>query len=236
MKTAGVKASANIDPAAVGTRQPRLDGPEKVSGKALFTDDVRPAGMLHGKVLRSTHKHARIISIDTSRAAALPGVKAIVLAADAADIYAGQNEPAICGDVTRYIGEELGGVAAIDEATAAKAVELIDVEYEVLPAVTTIRESLKPDAPQVDSGFPSNVLSESFDEHGDVDKCFAEADFVFEDKFVTRPTHNLFAEYHVCVADFSSPDKLEIWTPTQTAYLFQQSLARAFKLWFKDIE
>jgi CO/xanthine dehydrogenase Mo-binding subunit len=230
MKTAGVKTNKNIDPAAVGTRQPRLDGPEKVNGKALFTDDVRPAGMLHGKVLRSKHTHARIISIDTSKAAALPGVKAIVLAEDAEGVFAGQNEPAICGTTTRYIGEELGGVAAVDEATATKAIELIEIEYEVLPAVTTIRESLKEDAPQVDEGFPGNILSESFDEHGDVDKEFAAADFVFEDKFVTRPTHNLFAEYHVCVADFSKADKLEMWTPTQTAYLFQQSLARAFQL------
>ena len=111
---------AQIDPAAVGTRQPRLDGPEKVSGRAMFTDDVRPAGMLHGKVLRSTHKHARIVSIDTSKAEALPGVKAIVLADDAKGIWASQNEPAVCGTTTRYIGEELGGVAAVDEATATK--------------------------------------------------------------------------------------------------------------------
>jgi len=230
MKTAGTKARKTIDPAAIGTRQPRLDGSVKVSGRALFTDDVRPAGMLHGKVLRSKHKHARIVSIDTSKAEALPGVKAIVLAEDAKGIYAGQNEPAVCGTTTRYIGEELGGVAAIDEATAAKAIELIEVEYEVLPAVTTIRQALKDDAPQVDAQYPGNVLSESFDEHGDTDNSFADADLVLEDKFVTRPTHNLFAEYHVCVADFSAADKLEIWTPTQTAYLFQQSLARAFDL------
>ena len=229
MRTADVKMK-QIDAAAVGTRQPRLDGPEKVSGKAIFTDDVRPAGMLHGKILRSTHKHARIVSIDTSKAEALPGVKAVVLADDAKGIWATQNEPAVCGTTTRYIGEELGGVAAVDEATAAKAIELIDVEYEVLPAVTTIRESLKEGAPQVDEQFPGNVLSESYDEHGDVDEAFAEADLVLDDKFVTRPTHNLFAEYHVVVADFSDPEKLDMWTPTQTAYLFQQSLARAFKL------
>ena len=97
MKTAGGKNKAGIEAAAVGTRQPRLDGPEKVSGRAIFTDDVRPAGMLHGKILRSKHKHARILSIDTAKAEALPGVKAIVLAEDAKGIYAGQNEPAICG-------------------------------------------------------------------------------------------------------------------------------------------
>lgn len=229
MRTADIKTK-KIDAAAVGTRQPRLDGPEKVSGRAIFTDDVRPAGMLHGKILRSTQKHARIVSIDTSKAEALPGVKAVVLAEDAKGIWAGQNEPAVCGTTTRYIGEELGGVAAIDEETAAKAIDLIEVEYEVLPAVTTIRESLKEGAPQVDAGFPGNILSESYDEHGDVDAAFAEADLVLDDKFVTRPTHNLFAEYHVVVADFSDPDKLEMWTPTQTAYLFQQSLARAFQL------
>jgi len=220
----------NINPAAIGTRQPRLDGAVKVSGRALFTDDVRPAGMLHGKILRSRHKHARIVRLDTSKAEALPGVKAVITAADAKGIYATQNEPVICGTVTRYIGEELAAVAAIDEATAARALELIEIEYEVLPSVTTIKDSLKPGAPQVDPGIPGNIVSDNVDEYGETDKAFAEADFVFEDKFVTRPTHNLFAEYHVCVADFSRPDKLEIWTPTQTAYLFQHSFARAFKL------
>ena len=220
----------HINPAAIGTRQPRLDGPIKVSGRAVFTDDVRLPGMLHGKILRSRHKHARIVKLDTSKAEALPGVRAVITAADAKGIYATQNEPAICGTVTRYIGEELAAVAAIDEATAARALELIEVEYEVLPSVTTIRDSLKPDAPQVDPGFPGNIVSDNVDEYGTAEKAFAEADLIFEDKFVTRPTHNLFAEYHVCVADFSRPDKLEIWTPTQTAYLFQHSFARSFKL------
>jgi CO/xanthine dehydrogenase Mo-binding subunit len=220
----------HINPAAIGTRQPRLDGPIKVSGRALFTDDVRLPGMLHGKILRSRHKHARIVRLDTSKAEALPGVRAVITAADAKGIYATQNEPAICGTVTRYIGEELAAVAAIDEVTAARALDLIEVEYEVLPSVTTIRDSLKPDAPQVDPGFPGNIVSDNVDEYGAAEKAFSEADLIFEDKFVTRPTHNLFAEYHVCVADFSRPEKLEIWTPTQTAYLFQHSFARSFKL------
>ncbi|MGI9309202.1 MAG: xanthine dehydrogenase family protein molybdopterin-binding subunit [Gammaproteobacteria bacterium] len=220
----------DIDLSVVGTRKPRLDGPEKVSGRALFTDDVRPAGMLHGKILRSRHKHARILNIDTSKAEALPGVHAVILAEDAAGIYATQNEPAICGDVTRYIGEELGAVAAIDEETAAQALELIEVEYEVLPSVTTIREAIKSDAPQVDPGVEGNIVSDNTDDYGDTEQCFNDADLVFEDHFVSRPTHNLFAEYHVVVADFSRPDKLDVWTPTQTAYLFQHSFANAFKM------
>jgi 4-hydroxybenzoyl-CoA reductase subunit alpha len=221
---------SKLDPSAIGKRQPRLDGPVKVSGRALFTDDVRPAGMLHAKVLRSRHQHARILKLDTSKAEALPGVKAVITAADARGIYATQNEPAICGDVTRYIGEELAAVAAIDEATATKALALIDVEYEVLPSATNIRDALRPGAPQVDPGVAGNIVTDNTDDYGETDKAFAEADLIVENKFVTRPTHNLFAEYHVCVADFSRPDKLEIWTPTQTAYLFQHSFARAFKL------
>ena len=225
-----MKKDRKIDPAAIGKRQPRLDGPVKVSGRALFTDDVRPAGMLHGKILRSRHKHARILKLDTAKAEALPGVKAVITAEDATGIYATQNEPTICGDVTRYIGEELAAVAAIDEATATKALELIEIEYEVLPAVTTIKNALKPDAPQVDPGITGNIVTDNTDDYGETDKAFAEADLIVENKFVTRPTHNLFAEYHVCVADFSQPDKLEIWAPTQSAYLFQHSFARAFKL------
>ncbi|MEE4186100.1 MAG: xanthine dehydrogenase family protein molybdopterin-binding subunit, partial [Gammaproteobacteria bacterium] len=222
--------SNDLDLSVVGQRRPRLDGPVKVSGRAQFSDDVRLPGMLHARVLRSRHAHARIVRLDVSQAEALPGVKAVITAADAKGIYATQNEPAICGDVTRYIGEELAAVAAIDEATAARALELIEVEYEVLPAVTTIREALKPDAPQVDPGIAGNIVTDNVDAYGEVDEAFAGADYVFEDQFVTRPTHNLFAEYHVCVADFSQPDKLEVWTPTQTSYLFQHSFARAFKL------
>ncbi len=220
----------DIDLAVVGQRRPRLDGPVKVSGRAQFTDDIRLPGMLHGKILRSRHQHARIVKIDTSKAAALPGVKAIILAEDAKGIFATQNEPAICGDVTRYIGEELGAVAAVDEETAAKAIELIEVDYEVLPAVTTIREALKPGAPQVDPRIAGNIVTDNVDAYGEVDDAFADADLVFEDKFVSRPTHNLFAEFHVCVADFSRPDKLDVWTPTQTSYLFQHAFARSFKL------
>jgi len=218
------------DLAVVGQRRPRLDGPVKVTGRAQFSDDVRLPGMLHAKVLRSRHAHARIVRLDTAAAEALPGVKAVITAADAAGIYATQNEPAICGEVTRYIGEELAAVAAVDEATAAQALELIDVEYEVLPAVTTIRESLKHDAPQVDPGIEGNIVTDNTDSYGELEQAFAEADHVFEDSFVTRPTHNLFAEYHVCVADYSRPDKLDVWTPTQTSYLFQHAFARAFKL------
>jgi len=219
-----------MDLSVVGKRRPRLDGPEKVSGRALFTADVDLQGMLVGKVLRSRHKHARIVKLDTSKAEALPGVKAVLVAEDAKGIYITQNEPCICGDVTRYIGEELAAVAAIDEFTATRALELIEVEYEVLPSVTTIREAIKPGAPQVDPNVPNNIVSDNTDTHGDVEEAFAKADLVFEDKFVSRPTHNLFAEYHACVADFTRPDKLDIWTPTQTSYLFQHSFARAFEL------
>lgn len=225
-----VDVKPDLDLSVVGQRRPRLDGPVKVSGRAQFSDDVRLPGMLAGRILRSRYAHARIVKLDVSKAEALPGVKAVITAADAEGIYATQNEPAICGEVTRYIGEELAAVAAVDEATATRALELIEVEYEVLPSVTTIREALKPDAPQVDPDVTGNIVTDNVDAYGEVDDAFAQADFVFEDKFVTRPTHNLFAEYHVCVADFSRPDKLDVWTPTQTSYLFQHSFARAFKL------
>lgn len=226
---------ADMELAVVGQRRPRLDGPEKVSGRALFSDDIRPAGMLCGKILRSRHAHARIVRLDTSKAEALPGVKAVITAADATGIYATQNEPAICGDVTRYIGEELAAVAAIDEPTALRALALIDVEYEILPAATNVRDALRPDAPQVDPKVPGNIVTDNTDAYGPIDEAIAAADHVFTDRFVTRPTHNLFAEYHVCVADFTQPEKLQIWTPTQSSYLFQHSFARAFKLTLNQV-
>jgi CO/xanthine dehydrogenase Mo-binding subunit len=215
---------------AVGKRQPRLDGPEKVSGRSLFTDDIHLPGMLYGKILRSRHPHAKILKIDFSKALALPGVKAIVTGDDSETVFVNQYEPAIAKDITRYIGEEIAAVAAIDEFTAEEALDLIEVEYELLPAVTTLRKALRPNAPQISPFHDGNVATHSIDDYGDPDKAFAEADLILENKFSTHPSHNLYSEFHVALVDWSFPDKLTMYTPTQSGYLFQTKLSQAFGL------
>jgi len=224
------KRQRAMELSVIGKRQPRLDGPEKVSGRSVFTDDVHLPGMLYGKILRSRYAHAKILKIDTTKALALPGVKAIVTGEDAENVFVNLWEPAICKDVAHYIGEEIAAVAAIDEITAEEALELIEVEYELLPAVTTLRTALKPDAPQINPFHKGNVASHNVDDYGDPDQAFAEADIILEDKFTTHPTHNLYSEFHVVLVDWSFPGKLTMYTPTQSGYLFQNKLREAFGL------
>ena len=155
----------------VGKSVPRKDGPTKVSGSAEYTVDVSLPGMLCGKVLRSPHPHARIVSIDTSRAERLRGVKAVVTAKDSLKIKHGfvqtSRYPAdqypIAVDRVRHVGEEIAGVAATDESTADEALSLIKVEYELLPAVFDPEEAMKPDAPEIHPSHPK--VRGTFQEH-----------------------------------------------------------------------
>jgi CO/xanthine dehydrogenase Mo-binding subunit len=222
----------NIRPdlSVVGKRQPRLDGREKVSGRSIFTDDVELPGMLHGKILRSPHARARIKSIDTSKAKKLPGVKAVVTADDAPGLMFGENQPLLCQDVVNYVGEEIAAVAAIDEVTAEEARELIEVEYEPLPSVTSLKKALRPDAPQIHGQSPGNIALTFDKDWGDPDKTFAGCEHIFVDEFKSPPQHNTLAELHVAVADFSRPDRLSMWTPTQSAATYKIGLAKAFAL------
>ena len=136
--------------------------------------------MLYGKILRSRHAHARIRQIDASKALALPGVKAVVTGSDSAGVFVTQYEQAICEGVTRYVGEEIAAVAAIDEVTAEEALELIEVDYEPLPSVTTLRNALRPHAPQINEYHTGNIASDNIDDYGDPDKALHAADLIFE--------------------------------------------------------
>ena len=215
---------------AVGKNQPRLDGDLKVTGRSLFADDVVLPGMLYGKILRSPHARARIVRIDTSKAKALPGVKAVITADDAPGVMVGENQPLFVQDVANYVGEEIAAVAALDVETATKALSLIEVEYEVLPAVLSMNKAMKPGAPVIHGQSANNIALENGGDFGEVDEAFENAAYVRSDEFSTSPSHNCFAEFHVVLADYSRPDKLSVWTPTQTALLFQKSLAKGFGL------
>jgi len=223
------------DLAVVGKNWARLDGVDKVSGRSIFADDVRLPRMLFGKVVRSPYAHARIVSIDTSEAEALPGVKAVVTPQDAKGIFIGINQPLLPTRNVTHVGHEVVAIAATSERIAAKAASLVRIEYERLPDLTDPRDAIKEDAIQLHKKAKGNIGWEENVVQGDPDAEFAKCDVIREEEFITNATHNCYAEFHVCVADFSKAGKLTMWTPTQTALLFQKSLAAGFKLPDSDV-
>ena len=191
----------------VGTRPLRPDGIDKVTGRAKYGADFNAPGQLIALVLRSPHAHARIKSIDTSKAEKVPGVKAIITSADLPDLTGDDRgmrdilENCMARKKALYDGHAVAAVAAIDAATARKAMRLIKVDYEVLPHVTDVDEALKPSAPVIHSDIftdgvdptptkPSNNNRRSEFGHGNVAEGFKEADVIVEHTFRTEQTHN----------------------------------------------
>ena len=207
----------------VGTRTIRPDGVDKVTGRARFGADYNLPGQLVGRVLRSPHPHARIVSIDTSRAEALPGVKAVVTRADFGDqpsefIPAGEmmmNYKDVVRNVMArekalYEGHAVAAVAATSVAIARKALKLIDVKYEVLPHVIDVVEAMRPDAPLLHDDLftvgvepkpdkPSNIAKRLEIKVGDVEAGFKKADLIVEREFKTAPVHQGYIEPHAAL-------------------------------------
>lgn len=237
----------------IGTRPIRHDGVDKVTGRAQYGADTRLTGMLYGRVLRSPLAHARIVSIDTSRAEALPGVKAVVTAADlpaAADEIADLGEGAanlrelsnniLTSGKVLYRGHAIAAVAAISPHIAQEALDLIDVEYEPLPPVLDVRDAMREDAPLVNenqhtkslagkSEKPSNIAQHIQFEQGDVDKAFAEADVVVEREFRTTMVHQGYIEPQAATALWNSDGQLTVWTSTQGAFPARNQLAEILR-------
>ena len=223
----------------VGTRPIRPDGIPKVTGRAQYGADLKLPGMIYGKILRSPHAHARIISIDTSAAEKLPGVKAVMTAADLPVQkfdYIGPERVAVnFWHVTRnimarekvyYEGHAVAAVAAISNSIAEEACALIEVEYEVLPHVIDVDEAMADDAPllfedMITRGIepaptkPSNISKKLSFAMGDVDKGFAESDVVIEHEFKTAAVHQAYIEPHACVAKYEADGQCEIWSSSQ---------------------
>ncbi len=227
----------NTDHVVVGRRVPRIDAQDLVSGRAVFTDDIRLPGMLYGKILTSPHAHARILKIDTSRAEALEGVKAVITAADVPDTFYGvsparYDEQVLAKDRVRYVGDEVAAVAAIDEETCLLALDLIEVEYELLPAVFDPFEAMKDGAPQLHDHprFKNNINTRVAWHFGDVDAGFAEADVVREHTFTGNRTYQQPMEPHCAIARWESEKRLTMWTATQVVHYVQHQLARLLDL------
>lgn len=240
----------NFDPrftnrnfASVGTRPIRPDGIDKVTGRARYGADYNMAGQLVGRILRSPHAHAVIRNIDTSKAEALPGVKAVITAADLPDLTNGDGalydilDNCMARRKALYDGHAVAAVAAIDARTARQALKLIEVDYDVLPHVTDVDEAFKHTAPLINEAIftegleekpvkPSNVAKRTQYGHGDVRKGFGEADFIVERSFRTEQTHQGYIEPHACVASVSSDGMAELWVCTQGHFVYRQHCAQ----------
>ncbi|MCD4781898.1 MAG: molybdopterin-dependent oxidoreductase [Candidatus Omnitrophica bacterium] len=237
------KENINLNP--VGKSVPRIDGKGLVTGQTKFTYDMQLPNMLVGKMLRSPHPHARILNIDTSKAQKLPGVKAVITAKDTHMIKFGSNEyffphtvdQLALEDVkVRYIGDELGAVAAVDEETALKALELIDVEYEVLPPVFDPLEAMKPGAPSIHDHCRNNIGVILPVNMGNPDRALKEADYVREDVFYSQSAAHACMETHVCIGQWESfSNKITLWISHQAPFKVREALAKCLKMDLNDI-
>ncbi len=214
----------------VGKDVPRIDGFEKVTGKAKFTGDLVIPGMLHGKILRSPYPHARIVSIDASQAEALFGVVAVLTAADISDIDPYYNgRPTIAIKKVRYVGEPVAAVAAVDEGTAHEALSFIKVDYEELPSVVGLDAALRPGAPLIHETLNSNICSHEHVEKGNVEEGFAESDEIFEDNFTFPMVYHYAMEPHSVIADFTD-EGITVWSSAQHPFQVRGDIAKIFDL------
>jgi CO/xanthine dehydrogenase Mo-binding subunit len=218
----------------VGTRMTRTDSLAKVTGSANFTADLKLPRMLCAKVLRSPHPHAKILNIDTSRALQLPGVKAVVTAADAHGVKWGvfkytQDHPMIAVDRVRYVGEDVAGVAAVDEETALQALDLIQVDYEPLPAVFNPEEAMKEGAPLIHEEYANNINVHVHIEVGEVDEAFAQAHVVREDTFHAAGEAYSTLEPYAVVASYAS-GYLDLWVPNAGPHVRAKALSNLLKM------
>jgi 4-hydroxybenzoyl-CoA reductase subunit alpha len=219
----------------IGKDMKRVDTTSKATGEALFAADLILPRMLVGKILRSPYPHARIKSIDTSKAEQLPGVKAVITAKDTCGDRWGvfkytQDQQFLPTEKVRYVGEEVAGVAALDEDTALEALSLIDVEYEILPAVFTIDEALAPDAPQLHEFYEKNINIHVKIDVGDVEKGFSESYLVREDTFSAPEDAYFQGEPYAVAAQFDQAGNLEIWMPNAGPHLKAKPLSNVLKI------
>ena len=220
---------------SIGKSRRRVDGRAKVTGQTAFADDLTRPRMLHCKLLRATAPHARIVRIDTTRAARHPGVRLVLTGRDFPIPYGilpvSQDEHALAADRVRFVGDPVAAVVATDELTAFEALDLIDVEYEPLRTFATPEESLAHDEPRIhdygDRGNIHKLVSLSF---GDVDRALAASDRVFEDTFFYQGNTHLPIEQHASLAARDPDGKLTLWSSTQTPHYVHRALAKALDL------
>jgi 4-hydroxybenzoyl-CoA reductase alpha subunit len=224
----------NEDYAVIGRSVPKIDALLKVTGKALYAGDLKFPNMLFGKILTSPHAHARILRIDTSEAERLSGVKAVITHKDVpAKKYgvspARRDENIFCIDKARHVGDKVAAVAAIDEETAYRALKLIKVDYEILPAVFDPVEAMSEGAPLIHEDFPKNINVEVHQSFGNVEEAFSRSFHVRKDTFEGHRTYHSMLEPHVSIAMWEG-EKVTLYATTQKPHYLQVDLARQFDL------
>ena len=253
----------------VGTRPVRHDGADKVTGRARYSADSHPTGFLHGKILRSPHAHARIVSIDCSRAMAHPGVRAVATSSDLPEVsaeiadleegaavnYGFYSRNVMAREKVLYRGHAVAAVAAISQHVAEEALDLIDVQYEVLRPVLTAEEALADGAPALhdrlltqssvmfrvggwgedENSSASNLALRIVSQEGDVEKAFSESDVVVERKFRTSPVHQGYIEPQATTAFWNKDGKLTVWCSTQQLFAFRDHISAILDLPLGDV-
>jgi 4-hydroxybenzoyl-CoA reductase alpha subunit len=222
----------------------KVDGVPKVTGSAKFTDDFSLPRMLYGKILRSPHAHARVLSVDTSRAAQFPGVIAVMTGPELQTKYgvlpSSQDETVLAIDKVRFIGEGVAAVAAVDEVIAQEALKLIDVRYEVIHPILSIKDAAKTDLPKIheETTYEDNTAKHVELEFGNVDEGFADADYIREDEYFYDASTHAMLEPHSALASFEPPAGasgykdgfLTLWSSTQTPHYVHRALAKVLEM------
>ncbi|MCH8281797.1 MAG: xanthine dehydrogenase family protein molybdopterin-binding subunit [Chloroflexi bacterium] len=229
----------------IGRSTPRLEGEDKVTGGARYTADIELPGTVWGRSLRSPYPHARIVSIDTSKAQQVPGVLAVLTGADTRGIRYGRrlyDVPILAEDRVRFVGDRVAAVAAEDKDTVEEALLLIDVEYEELPAVFESLDALDPGAPilhpEVNSyvGLPrtvdanSNAFVRDTWGKGNIEEGFAQAEITVENTFTVPRQHQAYLEPHSCLVHVDDEGRLQVWTSSKVPYAIKQQLSAALGL------
>src|SRR3972149_2924786 len=223
----------------IGKSVPKIDARDKVTGRAKYTGDMKVTGMLIGKILRSPHAHARILSIDASKAEQLPGVVAVITAKDVPPPFHGSpparyDETILAIEKVLQVGDKVAAVAAVDEETAVKALRLIDVEYEVLAAVLDPLRAMDEDQPQIHPQYERNISVEIHQDFGDVEMAFQQSHLVRTDRFQGNRATHVPMEPHAAISKWEN-GKLTIWSSTQSPHYFQYHIARVFDLKMGDV-
>jgi 4-hydroxybenzoyl-CoA reductase subunit alpha len=224
----------------IGKPTAMVDAAEKTTGAGKYADDLSLPGMLIGKILHSPYPHARIKKIDTGRAEKLEGVVTVVVGQDAPNPYGilpvGHDEHALATDKVRYVGDNVACVVAVDEATADRALELVDVEYEVLPAYFDPEDSMKAESNFLHDNKPHNIEKDYHHVFGDPEKAFAEAPYIAEARFIANEVTHAAMEPHSTLASFEvdphtgQPGRLTVWSSTQVPYYLQHKLSLVLEM------
>ena len=227
---------------AVGQEWLRVDGPLKATGQAIYIDDVSLPGMLYGKFLGSPCAHAKIKSINVEKAEALPGVRAVVTGKDFPFLHGEAiiNIPFLAIDKVRYVGDPVAAVAAVDLDTAEQALELIEVQYEELPAVFDPEESLKPEAVIIHEKLAdyrsisaikivpgTNICQHYITAIGDVEEGFRQSDYIFEDRYSSPQMSHAAIEPHACIAQVDARGRITVWGQNDAPHRARKEISQA---------